>query len=156
VRGSFPALRARPLQGTAVGDLGAVGGARATVPNPSHPVGARRASPSRAARRGNPPPRCPHAVEHPSPPPLSRHPALPRDRGRGGEGATRPGRCAAHRTCVDIMHPRRAAGRAHLAPCSPPPLPGGSRSRSASGVSRASTRQYQAAASVRERTPSLR
>ncbi|GBD18070.1 hypothetical protein HRbin27_00561 [bacterium HR27] len=77
--------------GTAVVDRGAVGGARATVPNPSHPVGATRASPIRAARRGNPPPRCPHAVEHPSPPPLSRHPLsrAARERGPGGEGGAR-------------------------------------------------------------------
>jgi len=41
-----------PYKGKTVVDRGTVGGARATVPNPSHPVGARRASPGRAERRG--------------------------------------------------------------------------------------------------------
>ncbi len=85
--GSTGHARVTPT-GMAVGDRGAVGGARATVPNPSHPVGATRASPIRAARRGNPPPRCPHAVEHPSPRRCRATPSpAPRERGPGGEGA---------------------------------------------------------------------
>ena|GEM_PF-3296167 len=82
--GSTGHARVTPT-GMAVGDRGAVGGARATVPNPSHPVGATRASPIRAARRGNPPPRCPHAVEHPSPRRCRATPS-PAPCGRGGQG----------------------------------------------------------------------